>query len=305
MQTRRKFLQQSSFSLAGLALLQNNLSANPFFKNTILGVQLYSVRDDMNKDPLGTLKAISKMGYKYVEHANYTDRKFYGYPAADFKKLLNDLGMQMKTGHTTLSREHWDESKKEFTPKWHHTVEDAAIMGQKIVISPWLDDAWRKTADDMKRYMGVFNKSGELCKKAGMKFGYHNHDFEFSQKLGDTLVFDLMMQNTDPSLVTMQLDTGNMYHAGAKAKDILQKYPGRFESLHVKDEIISKGSGEMGGKYESTVLGKGIVPVKEICELAKRSGGTKYFIVEQESYQDISPLDCMQQNLKIMKKWGY
>jgi len=153
--------------------------------------------------------------------------------------------------------------------------------------------------------MEVFNKSGELCKKSGMKFGYHNHDFEFSQKLNDVKVYDIIMQNTDPSLVAQQLDIGNMYHAGGIALDIMKQYPGRFELMHVKDEIKTAGKGEMGGGFESTILGTGIIPVKEIIDLGRKSGGTVHFIIEQESYQGKAPVDCIKQDFDIMKKWGY
>lgn len=302
--SRRKFLQTGALSVAGAALASNSVFA---FKKQghIVGVQLYSVRDDMTKDPSGTLKQVSAMGYKYVEHANYVNRKFYGYSAADFKKLLDDLGLQMKSGHTVMGKAHWDDSKKDFTDAWKHTVEDAATCGQQYVISPWLDDSYRKTSDDLKRYMEVFNKSGELCKKSGMKFGYHNHDFEFSQKLDGVKVFDLILQNTDPALVAQQLDIGNMYHAGGIALDIMKQYPGRFELMHVKDEIKTTGAGEMGGQYESTILGKGVIPVKEVIDLGKKSGGTVHFIIEQESYQGIAPVDCIKQDLEIMKGWKY
>jgi sugar phosphate isomerase/epimerase len=301
--SRRKFLKHSTLTAAGVSFISNQLFASNKTGH-ITGVQLYSVRDDMKKDPLATLKAVSAMGYKYVEHANYVDRKFYGYGAADFKKVLADLGMEMKSGHTVMNSKHWDDSKKDFTDLWKYTVEDAAIVGQQYVISPWLDDAYRKNYDDLRRYMEVFNKSGELCKKSGMKFGYHNHDFEFSQKLNDMKVFDIILQNTDPALVTQQLDIGNMYHAGGIALDIVKQYPGRFELMHVKDEIKA-AKGEMGGEYESTILGAGILPVKEIIDLGKKNGGTLHFIIEQESYQGKTPLDSIKEDLVIMKKWGY
>jgi sugar phosphate isomerase/epimerase len=301
--SRRKFLKHSTLTAAGVSFLSNQLFASNKTGH-ITGVQLYSVRDDMKKDPLATLKAVSAMGYKYVEHANYVDRKFYGYGAADFKKVLADLGMEMKSGHTVMNSKHWDDSKKDFTDLWKYTVEDAAIVGQQYVISPWLDDAYRKNYDDLRRYMEVFNKSGELCKKSGMKFGYHNHDFEFSQKLNDMKVFDIILQNTDPALVTQQLDIGNMYHAGGIALDIVKQYPGRFELMHVKDEIKA-AKGEMGGEYESTILGAGILPVKEIIDLGKKNGGTLHFIIEQESYQGKTPLDSIKEDLVIMKKWSY
>ncbi len=172
-----------------------------------------------------------------MEHANYVDRKFYGYTAKEFKKILDDLGIKMPSGHTVMERTHWDQTKKDFTDSWKYTVEDAAIVGQQYVISPWLDETLRKTYDGLLAYMEVFNKSGELCKKSGMKFGYHNHNFEFSTKLNNQKVFDIMVKHTDPSLVAQQLDIGNMYGAGGRALEIVKQYPGRFELMHVKDEI--------------------------------------------------------------------
>ncbi|HET9276754.1 MAG TPA: TIM barrel protein [Flavitalea sp.] len=301
MQTsRRNFLKSSTMIIAGSALLPKKLFVPA--AGELMGIQLYSVRDDMKKDPLATLKQLAGIGYKHVEHANYVNRKFYGYSATEFKKILGDLGLNMPSGHTVMGKQHWDSSKNDFTDEWKWTVEDAAVLGQKLVISPWLDASLRQNYDDMKRYMEVFNKSGELCKKSGMKFGYHNHDFEFSQKLNDVMVYDIILQNTDPSLVAQQLDIGNMYNGGAKALDIMKKYPGRFESMHVKDEIKASGGNE---KYESTILGKGIVPVKEVIDLGRKSGGTIHFIIEQESYQGKTPIECAKEDYAMMKKWGY
>jgi sugar phosphate isomerase/epimerase len=155
---------------------------------------------------------------------------------------------------------------------------------------------------DFKAYMDVFNKSGALCQKSGMKFGYHNHDFEFTTKIDGQLLYDLILTNTDPALVAQQLDMGNLYNGGFKAIDVAKKYPGRFELMHVKDEIVSQSKSE---KYESTILGKGIVGTKEVCDIGRTSGGTKWFIIEQESYQGLTPLDCSKQDYAVMKGWGY
>jgi len=298
--SRRIFLKNSALAVAGTALL-SRCAVPAKAKNEILGVQLYCVREDMQQDPLGTLKALAEMGYKNVEHANYIDRKFYGYTAKEFRKVLDDLGLKMPSGHTVMGKNHWDASKKEFTDAWKYTIEDAAVMGQQYVISPWLDESLRKSYDDFVGFMEVFNKSGELCQKSGMKFGYHNHDFEFSQKLNGEVVFDLIMEKTDKDKVVLQLDIGNMYIAGAKALDIVNKYPGRFETIHVKDMI--KGEGEEG--FESTILGEGLIGSKEVSDIAREKGGTSVFIIEQESYQGKTPLDCMKEDLAIMKGWGY
>jgi sugar phosphate isomerase/epimerase len=303
--SRRTFLKQSATAIGTLALTHPLLASRK--EAAAVGVQLYSVRDDMKKDPLATLKQIASMGYKNVEHANYVNRKFYGWAPSEFRKVLDDLGLKMPSGHTVMAPKHWDTAKNDFTDEWKYTVEDAAVLGQKYVISPWLDQSLRQTKDDLKKYMDVFNKSGELCKKSGMKFGYHNHDFEFSQKFGDESVYDIILKNTDPNLVMQQLDMGNLYNGGAKAIDVVNKWPGRFESLHVKDEIAAKKeAGKEGGeKYESTVLGTGIVNVKEVIDICRKSGGTVHYIIEQESYQGKTPLDSVKQDLNQMKKWGY
>ena len=300
-QSRRIFIRNAALAAAGTAMFSNDLFASSAKKGQLTGIQLYSIRTEMSKDPLGTLKALSGMGYKHVEHANYVNRKFYGWTATEFKKVLDDLGMKMPSGHTVMSSKHWDSSKKDFTDAWKYTVEDAATVGQMFVISPSMETTTRRDANALKAFMQVFNKSGELCNQYGMKFGYHNHDFEFSEQLEGRTLYDIILGETDPKLVMQQLDIGNMINGGAKALDIMQKYPGRFESMHVKDEVLSNAGHE---KYESTILGVGIVPVKEIIDLGKK-WGTKHFIIEQESYQGKLPLDCMKEDLAIMKKWGY
>lgn len=298
--TRRTFLKQSAMTASVMALSSQS-SFSFFAPKGILGIQLYSVRDDMKKNPLDTLKQLAAMGYQHVEHANYADRKFYGYTPSEFKKILADLGMNMPSGHTVLGLNHWDAAKKDFSDSWKYTVEDAAIAGQQYVVSPWLDAAIYQTEDSLKKFMEVFNRCGELCNKSGMKFGYHNHDFEFSKKVNGKVLYDQILGLTDPKVVVQQLDTGNLFNAGVKAIDIVKKFPGRFELLHVKDEIASAGNHE---KYESTVLGKGIAQVKEVIDLCA-SEGTKHFIIEQEAYQGLAPIDCAKEDYQMMKSWGY
>ena len=227
--SRRTFIKKSTLALVGSSVLSKIPFANPLHlkDNEIVGIQLYSVRDDMKKDPLGTLRQLAAMGYKNVEHANYNDRKFYGYTPVEFKKILDDLGMKMPSGHTVMGNLHWDEAKKQFTDLWKYTVEDAAKLGQQYVISPWLDNRYRKDRTALLGFMEVFNKSGELCNKSGMKFGYHNHDFEFSEKLDGQVLYDIMLSNTDPKLVIQQLDTGNLYNGGANAMEVVKKISGQ------------------------------------------------------------------------------
>ena len=300
--SRRDFIKTGTIAITGSAFLLNT-SCNPVTtKNAsiVTALQLYCVRDEMKTDPLGSLTQLAKIGYTHVEHANYVDHKFYGWTATEFKKVLEGLGLKMPSGHTVLGKNHWDETSKDFTDDWKKLVDDAAFMGQQYVISPWLDESLRQTYDDFIKFMEVFNKCGELCQKSGMKFGYHNHDFEFSTLLNGEKIWDLIMKNTDADKVVMQLDTGNMYLAGAIAKDVLGQYPGRYENIHVKDMVAAEGN----EKFESGILGQGVVSIKEVIDLAKESG-TKLFVIEQESYQGKTPMDCMKEDLAIMKSWGY
>jgi sugar phosphate isomerase/epimerase len=289
-----------------MAVVAASVMPAPVFSSSrakgIIGLQLYSIREDMTRDPLGSLKKVSKMGYEYVEHANYVNRKFYGYSPVEFKKVLDSLGLKMISGHTVMGKQHWDEGRKDFSDSWKQTIDDAAVLEQKYVVSPSMDETMRNNYDDFKKYMDIFNKCGELCQRRGMKFGYHNHDFEFSEKLKNEKLFDIMMKSIDPELVVVQLDIGNMYNGGAVAMDVVKQYPGRFENLHVKDEILSTGGRE---KYESTIIGKGIVNAREVVDLATRIGGTRVYIIEQESYQGKTPMECVEENLRIMKEWGY
>lgn len=300
--TRRTFVKAGAMAALGTAVLPGSVFGSAKGSGRIVGLQLYSVRDEMKADPLGTMKQLAKMGYVYVEHANYVDRKFYGYKAAEFRKILDDIGLKMVSGHTVMGKQHWDESKKDFSDSWKMTVDDAAVLGQKYVVSPSMDSSMRSRYDDFRRYMDVFNKCGELCQKQGMKFGYHNHDFEFSEKLNGEKLFDIMMKSMDPKMVVVQLDIGNLYNGGAIAIDVVKQYPGRFENVHVKDEIKATGGEE---KYESTILGEGIVEAKKVLDALTKIGGTTCYIIEQESYQGKTPLECVKTDLAIMKMWGY
>lgn len=302
--SRRQFIKTGMMAVAGSIVLPeialSNSVSNWDIKGYKTALQLYSVRDAMYKEPLETLTSLAKMGFKYLEHANYSNRKFYGMRPAEFRKVLDDLGMEMPSGHTVLRSSHWDAVEKDFTAEWKYLVEDAATIGQKFVISPSLEAGIRQNYDELVRFMDVFNRCGVLCGEYGMVFGYHNHDFEFRETLNDVFLWDIMMQQTDPEWVVMQLDTGNMYVAGAIAQDVLAKYPGRYPNLHLKDMTPDPS----GNGFESTVIGKGVLPMKDIIDMSVNAG-TKLFVIEQEAYQGKDPLKCMEENYDMMKAWGY
>jgi len=298
--SRRTFLKSGALVALGAAILPRSAFASDT-QNAMVGLQLYSVRDDMKSDPKGTLKKLADMGYKVVEHAGYDNRKFYGFEPKEFKKILEDLGMKMYSGHVDFGIQAWDASKKDFTDTWKHTVEDAAFMGQKFVITPELAENAQKDYDTLLKVIDLWNKCGELCQKYGMKFGYHD-DFNENAILHDMKLYDIIMKYSDPKLTIQQFDIANLYNAaGTNPMDIIKNYPGRFASLHIKDVLKEKNKDNM---HDSTVLGKGVLDVKDVVALAIKNGAW-LLIIEQEAYQNESPVDCVKDDLAAMKKWGY
>jgi sugar phosphate isomerase/epimerase len=304
--SRRTFIRTGAMAVAGAVIMREQLMAEPGEKKKkkkgMVALQLYSIREEMGKDALGSLKQVAAMGYKYVEHANYVQGKFYKYDPKEFRKILDDLDLKMVSGHTGFGPRHWDETKNDFTDLWKKLVDDAAILGQLYVVSPSMEQSQYKTRDNLMKTIERFNKCGDLCHSKGMKFGYHNHDFEFTTEFEGKKMFDIIMDTIDRNKVVIQLDTGNLYNGGAIALDVMNKYKGRFENLHVKDEIKSSGGNE---KYESCILGEGIVNIKNLLELATKTGGTELYVIEQESYQGKMPMECVRRDLEIMKSWGY
>jgi sugar phosphate isomerase/epimerase len=298
--SRRAFVKSGAMAVLGAAILPRSIFTSSSQKEMV-GIQLYSVRNDMEKDPLGSLKKLSGMGYKIVEHAGYADRKFYGYVPSEFKKILEDLGMKMYSGHVEFGMQVWDDSKKDFTDSWKNTVEDAAFIGQKFVITPELSEKAQKDYDTLLKVIDLWNKCGELCQKHGMKFGYHD-DFNEDAVLNNMKIYDIIMKYSDPNLTMQQFDIANLYNAaGTDPMDIIKKYPGRFPSLHVKDVLKEKNE---ENRHDSTVLGKGVLKVKDVVALAIKNGAW-LLIIEQEAYQNESPMDCAKDDLAAMQKWGY
>ncbi len=298
--SRRTFVKSGAMIALGTAILPRSVFAASA-KRVEVGLQLYSVREDMKIDPKGSLKKIAGMGYKVVEHAGYADGKFYGFEPSEFKKILKDLDLKMYSGHVDFGMKAWDATKKDFTDTWKQTVEDAAYMGQKFVITPELDENAQKNYDTLLKVIDLWNKCGELCQKHGMKFGYHD-DFNENAILNNMKLYDIIMKYSDPKLTIQQFDIANLYNAaGTFPMDLIKNYPGRFVSLHVKDVLKEKNKENM---HDSTILGKGVLNVKDVLALAIKNGAW-LMIIEQESYQNESPMECVKDDLLAMKKWGY
>jgi sugar phosphate isomerase/epimerase len=291
-QSRRDFLKVSAAGALGAFVITQSgcgnrsgqtkqaaeaIQVDP--KSFNLGLQLYTIRDAMAADVPGSLKKVSDMGYKYVELADYVDGKFYGYSPDEFKKLVNDLGMEILSSHTQVEGAGVTlESAKKM-------AEDHALIGAKYCIQPWVVEEMRTTLASYQRMAANWNQIGKIMKEAGLQFGYHNHNFEFATVEGKVPYFDVLLADLDKDLVVMELDMFWTTKAGHNPVDIFNKYPGRFPLYHLKDGYTNQPPFFDVIKDDIAPVGEGVVNFKEIIA-AKDIAGMKYMIVEQDQSRD-------------------
>lgn len=247
-----------------------------------LGLQLYTLRDTMPKDPKGVLQKVASFGYKELETYGYGDGKIFGMDFKEFANYVKGLGMKVTSGHYGI-----DLVRK----GWEQAVADAKAIGQKYMVVPYLTENERKSIDDYKRICGELNKAGEICNKNGIRFGYHNHAFEF-QTLDGQIPYDLMLAELDPKNVSMEMDIFWVVNAGQDPLKYFEKHPGRFEQWHVKDM-------DKTDKDRNADVGTGSIDFKSLFAKAKQSG-LKHFYVEQESYPG-APIDSVGASAKYLK----
>ena len=285
MPTRRDFIRQTSVLTAGLFINKEEW----FKEQQKIGLQLYTLRNEMSKDAKGTLAKVAAQGYKTVETYGYADGKWFGLNAAELLATLKTNGLTSPSGHTfpgsIFLQNGWED-------KWKTAVDDARTIGQQFIVIPWFEEQYRNKADNYKKVAAGLNKAGEICKKAGIKLAYHNHDFEFANVEGKT-PFDIYLKETDPKLVFFELD---IYWASKAGKDpiaLFAKYPGRFAMWHVKDM-------DKTPKKFFTEVGSGVINYKKIFSYAKQSG-MKYFFVEQDVCPG-PPLESTAKSIAYLKK---
>lgn len=282
MLNRREFIKNSSAAVAASMVLPSCVF--PSKPGKIIGIQLYTLRDQVNEDFLGTLNKIAKIGFEAVEAAGYSDGKFYNYSPAEYKKIIEDLGMIPQSSHSMFTLENADQ-----------IIEDTKQAGMTYLVVPYLDKSNRTSIDDYKRVAEEFNKIGEKCNKAGLRFGYHNHAFEF-EKLNEIIPYNVLLEQTDPELVTMQLDTYWMIYGGYGPVDYFKQFPRRFELWHVKDLLE-------GEERKSTEIGNGTIDFQKIFS-HKKTAGLKHIYLEQEAF-DIPPLESIEISFNYLSKMDF
>ena len=245
-------------------------------KDEDLGVQLYTFRKEMEADAMGTLRKIASIGIKQIESAGSAKGYYYGLTPKEMKVACTDLGMTLRSGHVHLD-EHWEQ-----------TMNEAVESGQEYVICSTMPTEGQ-TVDNYKRVAEAFNKAGEQCQKLNLKFGYHNHAYEFESEGGQVL-YDVLLDNCQADLLHMELDLGWVIVGGKDPEDYFTRYPGRFPLWHLKDMDMAK--------KESTEFGKGSLDIAKMLSLKEKSG-VKYIFIEQEEYEN-SPLESMKHNLEYL-----
>jgi sugar phosphate isomerase/epimerase len=248
-----------------------------------VGLQLFSVRKECEKDFEHVIREVARMGYEGVEFAGY-----HGKSAEELRSMLDDAGLKCCGTHLKIGTLLGDELEK--------TVEFNQVLGNKYLIVAALEKEYHGTADDWKRTAGLFNEIAERLKPYGMMTGYHNHHQEFLPMEGapeGTRAWDLFFSNTTKDVV-MQIDTGNAAVAGVDAAPFVERYPGRALTVHLK---------EWDGDRNSKLLGEGKVKWQDMFKLCETVGGTKWYIVEQLS-DTLPPLECVEKCLQNLRGMG-
>jgi sugar phosphate isomerase/epimerase len=280
--TRRNFLKTTTLATTSMMLAPGLLQSCQLIKHT--GLQLYTLRDLISKDLKGTLVKVAETGYTWLEAAGYSEGKFYGLAPSEFRKMVNDLGMKVVSSHVA------------FSPENSQEVIDAHLeLGASYVVYPWMSMPELPTREDYSKAANLFNKLGEDCRSSGLKFGYHNHSFEFV-KIDDTTGFDLLLGLTEPKSVCFEADLYWMVYAGVDPVEYFRKYPGRFELWHVKDMDDSPERG-------FAPVGTGIIDFGKIFSHRKISG-MSYFFAEQDTCKD-DPLESIAVSHKNLLKLVY
>jgi sugar phosphate isomerase/epimerase len=268
MQTRRNFLATLGVAAFGIvsrdaAAASDILAARRKLKR--IGVQLYTVRDLMKADLPGTLARVAAVGYKEVEFAGY-----FGRTPAQIRELLRRNRLTSPSTHLPF---------ESLENGWQKTLDDAKTIGHRWATIGWISEEKRRTLDDWKRHAALFNRAGEQAKSTGLRFAYHNHDFEI-RKVGDTRPLELLLSETDPALVDFEMDLYWVVFGGGSPIDFINRYPKRFPLVHVKDS-----AGPPANRMVD--IGNGKIDFRSIFAQSEKAGIKHYFV---EHDQPADPL---------------
>ena len=268
MTSRRTFIINSSLATAAVL-------AMPSFAFTMnkkeIGLQLYTLREEIPKDIKATLEKVSSAGFTTVETYGFSIKdQFWGLSPAEFKKILDTNHLKAVSGHYGIGSFLADGNTAELKA----AIAAARTLKSEYLTIPWIDPPFRKNSEDYKKIAGRLNEAGKMCQEAGLKLAYHNHDFEFEDHNGVT-GYEILLKETDKDLVYFEMDLYWVVRAGKDPLQIFKENPGRFKLWHVKDMDKLKPA-------LNTEVGSGSIDFKSIFKEAKLAG-MEHFFVEQEN----------------------
>jgi len=283
MSTRREFVTNAlgGVGLLGLFLKSEKVLAKFSRRIDSIGLQLYTVRKELESDFESTLRKVAAIGYREVEFAGY-----YNHTPSQVRQSLNNAGLSSPSTHLSLQTIAHDLGR---------AIDSAKVIGNRYLVLGYLQPEERKSLDDYKALADLLNRAGEHCRKAKLQLAYHNHDFEFASTNGQ-VPYDLLLRSTDGELVKLELDVYWITKALQRPEDYLAQYPGRFELLHIKD---------MDGtsKRFFTEVGRGIIDFKRILEQS-RLAGVKHYFVEQDEMSG-SPFESIKTSYEYVSKMRF
>jgi sugar phosphate isomerase/epimerase len=292
MPSRRQFIYQSALLTAATTIDPSGV----FKKKKELGIQFYTVRNEVSKNLDNAVAQVAAAGYTQVELFGYNqkDRTYFGRTIKEIVELFKKNKLKTPSGHYLLTDMLYDESYN--WDSWKYAVEDARTLGHQYIVIPWLDDKHR-TADNFKRVAERLNKGGEISKSAGITTAYHNHNFEFDKIMGGETAWEYLLKNTEEALVKFEMDIYWVYYAKSTPLEWFKKYPGRFPLWHVKDMEAGNTETPIG---QSCEVGNGIINFKEAFD-NKKLAGLKCPFVEQEAYRK-PVFECIKTSADYLKK---
>jgi sugar phosphate isomerase/epimerase len=255
-----------------------------------IGLQLYTLRDELPKDVKSTLEKVALSGYKTVETYGFSIKdQFWGLSPIELKKILDANGLKAISGHYNLGSFLADGNTTEIPA----AIEAAKILKSEYLTIPWVDEPFRRTIEDYKKIASRLNEVGKMCKNAGLKLAYHNHDFEFQKHDGIT-GYEILLKETDKSLVHFELDLYWVVRSGNDPLQLFTANQGRFTMWHVKD--MDKINPAL-----NTEIGSGSIDLKTIFKQAKQSG-MKHFFVEQENNYNPNAFESVKTSCEFISK---
>ena len=250
--------------------------------NTIpVALQMYTVREEADKDFAGTVQQVAAIGYYGVELAGYA-----GHTAAEVKQILEDNNLKVVGGHVGIDAMQGDPDK---------VIAEYTAFGAKYVTVPYIGEEWRGSLDDYQRLGATLAEIGAKLQPAGLTLCYHNHAFEFDKFGGDTYGFDAIFAAADPSLLKVEMDTFWVKKGGEDPAAYLRKYANRVPLVHLKD---------MSEDGDFAPVGEGNIDYPSLFAAAEEAAGTEYYIVEQDSCKTAPPLESIAISFANLKKWG-